>query len=459
MGVEIAGIVALAIGIVSLFAPLTFIIYAFWLSTLLAAAATFDLDILGGANITPSHILLGFLAIRLLSDKSILKRVQTAMALGRPAFWLLLTLLYSFISAYFLPRLFQGQTFTMPVRAAEGYGVLLGPSSSNFTQSVYFASDFICFVILYGYASDISARRVLGSAALALATLNLAFAGLDMATYWTHTTELLAPIRNAHYTLFVDDQVAGFKRIAGSFTEASSFGSVTLGCLAFTSRLWLLGIRRRYTGVLSALSLLALLFSTSTTAYVGLAAYGFIIYMEIGVHAMRKSLTPQMWWVLIGCPLAIAIGTIIIALNDNYSDYALYLLDTMVLGKMSTASGMDRAAANSLALQSFFDTGGFGVGNGSVRASSFPIAVLASLGVFGAFLFSMFFMSTLFSRPAGAEDQLDVAYRQGAKSVCIVWVITATIAGPLIDLTLAYYAFAALASGSSASALRTSAPS
>ena len=75
-----------------------------------------------------------------------------------------------------------------------------------------------------------------------------------------------------------------------------------------------------------------------------------------------------------------ALGTVAIALNDNASAYAQNLIDTMVLNKLSTASGIERSAWNEQALQNFFDTFGFGVGNGSVRASSFPIGVLASLG-------------------------------------------------------------------------------
>src|SRR5580700_7088445 len=145
MSVEIGGIVGLLVGTACLFAPTSYIIFAFLISTLLASAATFNLD---GANITPSHLLLVFLTIRLLADKDILERVMKAVAPGRPGFWLLLTLLYSFISAYFLPRLFAGQTFTFPVREASGYGVSVGPSGSNLTQSIYFATDFLCFVIL-----------------------------------------------------------------------------------------------------------------------------------------------------------------------------------------------------------------------------------------------------------------------------------------------------------------------
>jgi hypothetical protein len=83
---------------------------------------------------------------------------------------------------------------------------------------------------------------------------------------------------------------------------------------------------------------------------------------------------------------------IVIALNDAYWASLQNLLDTLVLNKMSTDSGIERSSWNKQALQNLFDTFGFGVGNGSVGVSSFPVGVLASLGVFGALIFGMFFV-------------------------------------------------------------------
>jgi protein arginine kinase len=103
----------------------------------------------------------------------------------------------------------------------------------------------------------------LGGAAIACATLNLIFGALDLLTYFTNTTELFSFIRNANYALLSDTEVAGFKRIVGSFTEASSFGSATLGYFAFTGRLWLLGIRPQLTAPLAFLSLMAMLFAAN----------------------------------------------------------------------------------------------------------------------------------------------------------------------------------------------------
>jgi hypothetical protein len=447
MTVELIGFITLALGLLSLFRPESFIVRLFLSSTLLGSSAAFILEAVGGTNISPAHLLLGFLAYRLLSVESIYGAAAKSVTLGTPGFWLLLTVVYSVLSAYFMPRLFTGQTAIFAVRnLLGGYSTPLEPAMSNLTQSVYFVGDLACFVLLYGYASTLSGRRVLGDAAVWCAALNLGFAILDLATYFTNTTELMSVIRNANYALLNDQEVAGFKRIVGSFTEASSFGSTTLGYFAFTSRLWLLGVRRRMSLILTLLSLSALLFSTSTTAYVGLAAFLLYSYVNILIGAFGKPLTLQIGIFLFVVPAALVGLVIVIALNDAYWASLQNLLDTLVLNKMSTDSGIERSSWNRQAMQNLFDTFGFGVGNGSVRASSFPVGVLASLGIFGTLIFGMFFVKVLFSR-TGHEpfDRLDDAYRQAAKSVCVAWLITATTSGALIDLGLPYFAFAALA--------------
>lgn len=294
MTVELIGMITLALGLLSLFRPASFIIQLFLSSTLLGSSAAFILEAVGGTNISPAHLLLGFLADRLLSIESIYGAAAKSVTPGSPGFWLLLTVVYSAISAYFMPRLFAGQTFTFAVRNIEGgYSTPLAPAMSNLTQLIYFVGDLVCFVLHYGYAGTLSARRVLWGAAVWCAALNLVFAALDLAIYFTNTTELMSVIRNANYALLNDQEVAGFNRIVGSFTEASSFGSTTLGCFAFTSRLCLLGIRPRLSLILTLFSLSALLFSTSTTACVGPTAFLLYSYINILIGAFRKPLTFQ----------------------------------------------------------------------------------------------------------------------------------------------------------------------
>jgi hypothetical protein len=287
---------------------------------------------------------------------------------------------------------------------------------------------------------------VAGKAVIACATVNLIFAVLDILTYLTGTADLFAPIRNANYSMLNDTEMAGFKRIVGSFTEASSFGALTLGYFGYTGKLWLLGAYPRVSGILALLSLTALVFSTSTTAYVGLCALLAFGYVETLIHALYRPATRATMVFLVGAPFIAALLVISIELSDTYSYYIKSLLDQMVLNKMSTDSGVERSSWNRQAIQNFVDTFGFGAGNGSVRSSSILFGIPASLGVLGTLLFGLFFSGVFLGKPKGPQfDRVDDAFRQGAKYACLGWFIAGATSGAVIDLGLPFFALAALA--------------
>ncbi len=447
MTIEIIGIVTLAVAFIGMFCAPSFIVTAFFFTTLLGSAAAFILESVGGLNISPAHFLLGILALKLFIDKTVSPRIIRAIAPGRPGFWLLLAVVYGLLSAYFMPRIFAGQTSVFPVHISLNTVTLpLEPTMSNLTQSIYFIADFLTFGLIYGYGESPSGYKVIGNAALACVVLNLLFAVLDLVTYSTGTSELLAFIRNANYSVMAEAEISGFKRIVGSFIEASMFASATLGYFAFTFRLWLLGVRPLLTSSLSFLSLTALIFATSTTGYVGLVGFMLFVYIQTGLRAALRPLTPQMLGFMVGGPFVVLLIVIAIALNDDSSRYVQSLLDTIILGKMSTSSGLERSAWNEQAMVNFFDTFGFGVGLGSLRASSFPLVLLASFGLVGTSIFGLFFINLLFSRPTKQPAfSMEEATRQAAKSACIAWLITQAVAGALTDLGVSFYAFAALA--------------
>lgn len=448
MSVEIIGIITLAFAMLGMSRHPRFLIYCFFCTSLLGSAAAFILTSLGGTNIAPAHLLLGFLGARLLLDKEVSRYMAESITVGSPGFWLLLTVLYAAFTAYFMPVLFAGQTFIFPIRVvgSNAYTNPLFPSMANLTQSIYLIGDFVCFVLISGFARAEAGFQTLSRAAITVIVLNLCFAVLDLVTYASGTSELLSFIRNANYSLLSDTELAGFKRIVGSFVEASSFGAATVGYFAFTSRLWLLGIRPMLMGGLSALSLLALVFSTSTTAYVGLALFAALCYAQSCIQGIQRGMTKQMVFFVVGCPLLLLFFGLVIALNDAASAYVQNIAETMILSKMSSQSGAERSSWNSQALKVFFDTYGFGAGNGSLRASSFPVAVLACLGFIGGILFAIFLALVLFGRPKGVKiGSVEWAYREGARSVCIAGLITSTVSGALTDLGLSFFAFAAIA--------------
>lgn len=448
MTVEPIGIAILLVGLMSLFLEPAFIVYVFVCSTLLGSAGAIILDSLGGTNIQPAHILLGFLAMRLLSDRRIANRAMQGITIGWPGFWLTLTALFSLVSAYLMPRLFAGETFVFPVRSLTASTMArLEPTTANLTQSIYFAGNLICFVVIFGYASSYTGQARLARAALGCAILNLIFVVLDLTTYYTGTAELLSFMRNASYAVMSEGEEAGFKRIVGSFTEASSFSYATIGYFGLTSRLWFLNVKPRLTFTVSVLLLLALVFSTSTTAYVGIATLLGILFVDNTIRIMRGTATRQMMWYVSGVPIVLFLLVLVVALNDDWSHSIISMLDHMVLNKMSTASGVERSSWNIQALQNFKDTLGFGVGNGSLRASSFPMAMIASLGIIGTPMYVMFLVSIWTSKKSTpVANSMELSIKQAARSACLGWLVAASITGAFIDLGLPFFIMAALAS-------------
>src|SRR6201992_2581125 len=213
----VAGLLCLVLGYRAAFAVLV-------VSTLFGATAAI---LIGPADIQPAHRLLGFVAATMLMYSREATNTIGAMRFPEPGFWLLCLVLYGVASAVLAPRLLTGNISIFPIGTSDyantGSTVPLGPVSSNFTQSIYLIADLICFAITASIASSRAGFEIITRALLACAVANVVLAFLDIGTYATGTAWLLDFIRNAQYTLHIDAEVSGMKRIVGSFTEASSF--------------------------------------------------------------------------------------------------------------------------------------------------------------------------------------------------------------------------------------------
>ena len=171
-----------------------------------------------------------------------------------------------------------------------------------------------------------------------------------------------------------------------------------------------------------------------------------VAYLQTMIGALRRQLNYQSMWFLAGITIVVPILVLAIALNDETFAYVQDLLDQLLFNKLSSGSGVERSSWNRQGFQNLIDTFGFGVGNGSMRTSSFPIAVLGSLGIVGALIMGLFLVSVFFNDRAGkGSDRLDEAYRDAAQYTCIAWLITQSAAGAMVDLGLPFFLFAALA--------------
>ena len=416
-------------------------------STIFGAAAAAILTALGGANLPPSHALLGFLILVAIRFGYIEKAVAT-LAFPKLGFWLLLTAVYGAVGAFFLPRIFAGATYVFTfARTDFGTAILLipaGPVNGNLTQTIYFIGNLVAFCLFSAMSSEPIGRKWIVNGFLWATCLNLFFGVLDYVTYFTDTSQYLAFLRNAPYRMLDMAVVAGFKRLVGTFAEAAAFGATTLSFFAFTLTLWLNGYRTRLTGPLALASCVALVISTSGTAYGGLAIYLVAVYGSCLVRCLLLPLTPQRVGFLTIAPLvAIALGCGI-ALSDRNSTFVADAVQNLILSKGDTDSALERGSWNAQAMINFFDTYGLGLGIGSARASNTAIAVLANIGIPGAFTYAIFTAGILLA-PLRDEPGERRFFREAAGSACLTLIIAGLLAGSFIDLGLPFFILAALA--------------
>ena len=296
-----------------------------------------------------------------------------------------------------MPRLFQGLTYAYSLARNDiDVGIVslaLRPRASNVTQAAYLVADLgcymsICALMIWGQAKAIT------NALIVCAVLLLVSAVADVVTYHTDTAFLLSWLRNANYRMLEAGEIGGFKRIVGTFTEAGAFSYVALGFYAFCLSLWLDGFRTRITATLALLLALSLLLSTSTTAYAAFAIFSSLILAGALVKLANGQATRSDCGYLIVFSMVPLLAVVVILFVPWIWSAALGLFDAAVSNKLDSQSGIERMRWNHFAMRNFWDTAGFGAGVGSVRASSFLVALLANTGVLGLLMFVVMLASS-----------------------------------------------------------------
>src|SRR5262245_29928160 len=216
MSVEPIGILLALAGLYAVVAGVGVGIYLLSLCTILGAAAALVLPGLGGASIQPSHFMLGFLALAVLLWPPTLTAAVSSLRYPGPGFWFALFVLYSVLTALFLPRIFAGATLVYSLsRTDELHQIVsspLAPTTSNVTQSVYLIGSLFSFAAVAGF-SRLGGMRLVAQALIATSVVCIVFAIADLATYATGTAELLSFFRNANYRMLDSGHIEGFKRI------------------------------------------------------------------------------------------------------------------------------------------------------------------------------------------------------------------------------------------------------
>ena len=451
MTLEVIGVLAFLLGLLMLARGPAFGAYALAATSILGAAAAVQLPSLGDASVPPAMIILPFFAVTIARHAHLRSAALASLTFPRAGFWFLLVVVFAILSAVFLPRIFGGMSYVYSLArnddAVRIVTLPLAPRASNATQTLYLVADLICFAAVAAYVRRGGARTIAG-AVLFAAALHLFFALADIVTYATQTQEVLSVIRNANYRMLNEGEIGGFKRIVGSFTEAGAYSYAAIGFYGFALSLWLDNHQPRATGTIAALLLLVLALSTSSMAYATLAAFSIIVLAGCVRRMLTREASRQQIAYACVVPilllLALAGAMLVPAAWTTLSG----LFDATIANKLATQSGIERLRWNHQALVAFFDTLGAGAGVGSVRASSFVVAVLANCGVLGCLLFAAFLVAVIIpERPSVPQCAENRIARAGAHA-CLALLIAASISAAGVDLGLFFSIFAAASANS-----------
>ncbi len=308
----------------------------------------------------------------------------------RTAWIVLAFMVYAALSAVVFPRLFAGNTNVFVASRVKGgvFETPLAPVPGNISQAGYLVFSCLTFFAVCLLLTRRFRLRDITRGFFLWAWMNAILGMIDFIGKYSGLGDVLAPIRSANYAMLTDVQVADFTRLTGGFSEASAFGGVSLACLAFSYTYW----RRRHTRQsfwLAAITFFLLLASTSSTAYAGLAVLCIpVAFFMLRQLASRHTKKTDLFVISVFLVCVTGLMTTAVVKPQILAP-AIGLVDSVIINKTGSESGQERAYWNAKSLQSVADTSGLGVGLGSSRASSWPVAVVSQLGIVGFILVSL----------------------------------------------------------------------
>ncbi|MFD1559273.1 hypothetical protein ACFSHT_27115 [Paraburkholderia silviterrae] len=446
MGLSIFGIVVIVSGLAALYASYRGVIYGIAVYSLLGCAIALSL---GGTGVMPAQLFLAFFALRAFNLVGGRKLID-AFSLDKPGFWLLCTCVWGVAGAIVLPRLLGGSTLVFPVdRDATGAGqdVLLrplGPVAGNLSQAIYCIADTLIYCCMYAFLQFRGAYRTLANAILLLTALNVLAGMIDIASH-TVGVDALAFVKTAQFAYMPGAEMGGLVRISGTFSETSSFSGFTLPLFVFCLNLWLVGFRPKLSGVLAAASGMLLLLSTSGTAYVGLGGY-LVVLLFSRPHLIARAACARKnrMWAFSLC-MGVLGALYVVLFLPAVADALTQFVDTTIFNKAGSSSGVERMGWNAQGVTNFLDTFGIGVGLGSIRASSFLVALLANLGIVGVICYGFFIGKSVLSPVPAHYPFTERAVCYAARHSAISALIVASAASSVFDLGTCFYLLAAAA--------------
>lgn len=439
----------------------------FFAVTPMGAMAAINLPALGGTSITVIDVTVaGLFGLVLLGRDAPTSSLLRPFLPGTPGGYLLLFLVYAAVASAFLPRIFAGDSLVFGIgRGANDDGIALtplGPGNGNLSQMY----RLILGLMIFSVTAALIRRRPDPAHVLKLmvvaTTVNVALGLFDILSYAAGLEALMDTFRTANYSMAIGHHMAGMKRMVGGFPEASAFGYYSIGVMGFWISYW---FSTRSGGRLVPLMLLISIFvvlrSTSSSTYVATLAFCGIFAFFNMTGSLGQLITRR------GATLLVTfLGLVPLVIYGLYLSYEMLpgfqsFVDRSLLDKMATDSGQERMSWNTQAIQNMIDTNYLGTGLGSMRASSWLFACLASTGIIGTLLLLAFLAKFFLMRTRGSDPDRDerAHLARAFKYGCVAQLLSAMLSQPTPNLDSFFFAMAGLAFGLSSVGRQTVATS
>ncbi|MDA8870110.1 hypothetical protein N9H93_01800 [Rhizobiaceae bacterium] len=457
------GIAVAVVGLALMTMPISWSLVLFVVLAPFRTAMALSPPGMGGASVLVPHFFLIFFGLRVIRR---LGHGPILAALLPPSagFLLFLLVAYGLAGGIFYPRLMAGITDTIALQRHPdgGAAIVLVPLQTGgtyATQGIYALGGLFAFGASFAFFRTKGALEHLLTALIAVCTVNVALAILDLVTHATGTAQWLGFMRNASYAILTDSEKGGLKRIVGSFSEASAFAVFTLALFAVACSLWLDATVAKRRSLLLALALLALLLaSTSGTAYVGLILVLTFLLLR---HLARRlsghrsvGLVPVLCVVLATAVISLAI---VVLAPSATTEIGTFLNET-VFDKAVSQSGQERSMWNATAFKNAVDTYGLGVGIGGARASSYALVLLSNVGVPGFLLYLAFIGRLLFATPSSALSPREGSIVRAAQAGIVGFLAGHVLVGTVFDQGPIFYALAGAVAASAFAPVSRAAP-
>ncbi len=390
MQLTIIGAIQVMFGLVLLLAGSVEAMFAFLLVTTLFSGSA-AIVLASGSSIPPIDFALLFMAMRLVVPGSGQMRatVHAVEANG----WLLVFVVYGLVMAFAGPRLFAGQFAFAPLRAETGatytsrLSFLLAtrsfePSPQNMTSSIYLVGTLVAATVAHVACKAPAGRMTLVRTMVLVGIVHCLLGVLSVVGRGTAINDVLGFFRNGSYAQLTQD-VEGISRMSGISTEPSTYAAFGVIWFVFLAECWLRRVNPWLTGTAAACLGAALLASTATTAYVGLAAW-------FGLVGLRSLFVPgampadrALWLAVLGLGAVVA-GSLVLLWQPQLVDRIMLFSQHILVDKLSSESGIQRRFWALQGYHAFIGTYGIGVGPGSFRSSSLFTAVIGCVGAVGA---------------------------------------------------------------------------